>query len=299
MIRSAEFDRISSLLYRDAGVVLSPDKAYFVEARLSPVLRDLGWDYSMLCRRLDAEPDHPARQLVVEALVTHETRFFRDPAYFDLLRDRLLPSIIAERSKSRRLRIWSAAAATGQEALSLAILISEDFPQLRAWDIEILGTDLSHRVIGQARRACYLEHEISRGLTPALRDRYFDRNGGTWVAGDEIREWTRFEQLNLLQPWPGLLSFDLVLLRHVLIYLDAEHRTHILGRMRRHIEPFGVLLLGGVESTTPVDDFDRHFAGSTTWFTPATRARETTSFAPQPSDRKALASRRSTDDTHR
>jgi len=186
-------------------------------------------------------------RVVAEAMTTKETSFFRDLLPFHLLHDRLIPELIAAREKERRLYLWSAGSATGQEAYSLAMLLYDRFPQLDEWDVRIVGTDVSGVACEYARRGRYSRFEINRGLPVSLLVRHFEREGEeVWRIHEEVRRRVSFEQGDLLEPRVGM-TFDVVLLRNVLPYLVAEERAEVLRAVHGRMHEKSVMLLGDAE----------------------------------------------------
>ena len=190
---------------------------------------------------------------MIEAMVTNETSFFRDHHPFEDLRTTILPELIRRRAAERRLDLWSAAASTGQEPYSLAILIREQFPELAGWSVNILATDLSAEVLERARAGRYNQIEVNRGLPVTLLMKYFRQQGTTWELVEEVRRMVDFRALNLARPWPPLPPMDLILLRNVMIYFEPETKREILGRVARLLRPGGYLLLGSAETTLNLD----------------------------------------------
>jgi len=182
-----------------------------------------------------------------ESLTITETSFFRDERLFDVLHTTILPTLIRLRRDTRRLRIWSAAASTGQEAFSLAILLTDLFPHLAPWDIRILGTDISRHAIDYAQRGLFRSNEVHRGLAPRILDQYFTRSAEEWAIHPRIASLCDFRHANLCAPLPPLPRFDLILLRNVLLYLTPADRTCVLSTMHRHLAPDGYLILGASE----------------------------------------------------
>jgi chemotaxis protein methyltransferase CheR len=187
-------------------------------------------------------------RVVAEAMTTKETSFFRDLLPFHLLHDRLIPELIAAREKERRLYLWSAGSATGQEAYSLAMLLYDRFPQLDEWDVRIVGTDVSQAACESARRGRYSRFEINRGLPVSLLVRHFEREGEeTWRIHEEVRRRVSFEQADLRDASRAGLMFDIVLLRNVLPYLVAEERVEVLRAVHSRMYAGSVTLLGEAE----------------------------------------------------
>ncbi len=187
------------------------------------------------------------RRRIAESMTTHETTFFRDPAVFEMLRAELLPELARERQASHELQIWSAACSSGQEPYSLAMLLFE--AGYGSWKLDILGTDLSSRILARATAGRFPQLEVNRGLPAHLLVKYFRREGLDWQIKDEIRRAVRFRPFDLRQPATGLGPFDLVLCRNVLIYFDLATRERILTQIRRSLRPGGYLVLGASETT--------------------------------------------------
>jgi chemotaxis protein methyltransferase CheR len=241
------------LISRESGIVLDNDKRYLLEARLMPIALKLRlYSLNDLCVLLQTTADASLRQQVVEAMTTNETFFFREATQYDALRSTILPELLQERQMSRKIRVWSAASSTGQEAYSLAMLLLE--MGLGYWDISILGTDLSTGVLQRARAGKYLQIEVNRGLPAQFLVKYFKREDLEWQLKDEVLRMVRFEQDDLRRGTSAMGPFDLVFCRNVLIYFDVDTKRNILGRIRQCLTPGGHLLLGGSETTLNLDD---------------------------------------------
>lgn len=255
MIEPRDFEYVQEIVRRRAAIVLGRGKEYLVESRLATLARRDGFgSVHEVLEALRADPDGAIAQRVVEAMTTHETSFFRDPRAFDLLRDTVLPDLMRLRSRSRTLDIWCAAASSGQEPYSIAILLREHFPELEGWGVRLLATDISSAMIRRCREGSYTEAEIGRGLPVELLERHFVREAGGWRARDELRRSVALGELNLAGDWPPLPPMDVVFLRNVLIYFDVATKRRILDRIRDLIRPEGYLFLGGVETTAYLHD---------------------------------------------
>jgi chemotaxis protein methyltransferase CheR len=165
-----------------------------------------------------------------------------------------MPALIAARAVQRRIRIWCAAASTGQEPYSLAMCLREMKEKLSGWRIDILGTDLSVEVLEKARAGIYSQFEVQRGLPIQMLVKYFSQVGDTWQLAPEIRAMVQYRPLNLLSDLGGLGSFDLVFCRNVLIYFDQGGKIDVLNRLARVIEPDGYLVLGAAETVVGLTD---------------------------------------------
>ena len=231
-------------------------KAYLIESRLAPVARSLGLaDVVELVKRLRAH-DPAAQHAVLEAMTTNETSFFRDQHPFTALSEHVIPKILAENRTSGTLTIWNAAASSGQESLSVAIMLREKFPQLATpARTKLIATDVSTEMVQRCKDAVYSRFEINRGLPANLATKYFAQSGRNWAAKKELTELIHASPLNLIDPWPNIPCSDVVMLRNVLIYFNAQTKRDILQRIRTKVlKPGGVLLLGASESTAGVDD---------------------------------------------
>lgn len=253
---------LQNFVNRESGIVLDNDKRYLVEARLLPIALKLRlYSLNDLCILLQTNADASVRQQVVEAMTTNETFFFREATQYEALRTTIVPELMQQRQVMRKINAWSAAASTGQEAYSLAMLLLE--MGLGNWDISIVGTDLSTAVLQRARAGRYLQIEVNRGLPAPLLVKYFKREGLEWQLKDEVRRMVRFEQDDLRRTTPARGPFDLVFCRNVLIYFDVETKRSILARILQCLAPGGHLLLGGSETTLNLDDrFVRRAVGS-------------------------------------
>jgi chemotaxis protein methyltransferase CheR len=195
---------------------------------------------------------------VVEAMTTNETFFFRDRIPFDHLRETILPALVQARANRRSLRIWCAASSTGQEPYSVAMCVKE-FAALAGWRVEIVATDLSQEVLEKSRAGIYSQFEVQRGLPIQLLVKYFMQTGELWQLNADIRAMVQHRQLNLLQDFAQLGTFDVIFCRNVLIYFDQDTKVGVFDRLSRMLEPDGVLLLGAAESVVGISDAFRPY----------------------------------------
>jgi chemotaxis protein methyltransferase CheR len=191
---------------------------------------------------------------VVEAMTTNESFFFRDKIPFDLFRNQIMPALLTARSAQRSIRIWCAAASTGQEPYSLAMCLKEMAGKVAGWRIEMLGTDLSTEVLEKARAGIYSQFEVQRGLPIQLLVKYFAQVGETWQVAPELRAMVQYKPLNLLHNFSHLGQFDVVFCRNVLIYFDQPTKIEVLERMARLVQPDGFLVLGAAETVVGLTD---------------------------------------------
>jgi chemotaxis protein methyltransferase CheR len=244
-----EFEFLRTFLKARSGLALTPEKRYLVESRLMPICRRYELDtLSELLAGLKNGRDADLERAVVEAMTTNETFFFRDKTPFDLFRDVLLPRFLKNRASSRRLRIWCAAASSGQEPYSLAMLLSEAATRMVGWQVEIVATDISTDVLDRAKAGLYSQFEVQRGLPIQLLLKYFTQVGDQWQIAPQIRSMVDFRPLNLIKDFSALGTFDIIYCRNVLIYFDAPTKTEVLRRLANAMAPDGALLLGAAET---------------------------------------------------
>ena len=258
-METTDFEYMRALIQDASGISLSPDKVYLLETRLEPLARREGLrSLKELIERLRSSAPGPLHQEVVHAMATHETLFFRDHHPFECLRYEVLPRLIEQRKDERQLSIWCAACSSGQEPYSVAMLIDSQFPEIRAWNLRIIASDMSPKILERARSGTYTIAEVNRGLPAQLLVRYFFQREQRWVLRDEIRGMVTFEQMNLDRTWLGLPRFDLVFMRNVLIYFEVPTKRAILERVEHVLRPDGYLFLGGAETTLNLSDrFER------------------------------------------
>ena len=247
------FNFVATMVKSRSGLVLTPDKGYMLETRLSPLLRQEGLpSLDALAVKLKDPRAAALAQAVTEALTTNESSFFRDGKPFDHLR-KVLPALAAARSPGMPLRIWSAACSTGQEAYSIAMVLKE-LPQLAGRRVEIIGTDISREVLDRAKEGLYTQFEVQRGLPAKLLVQHFRPESGKWRIAQELRGMARFENWNLLGDLRPLGKFDIIFCRNVLIYFDAPTKSRVLAALAGQMAPDGVLYLGGAETVLGLSD---------------------------------------------
>ncbi len=257
------FDFVATLVRQRSAIQLERGKEYLVESRLAPLARTAGaTDVDSYVRAL--RNDVTKHDLVVEALTTNETSWFRDANPFAVLHTTVVPELVGR--GRRDFRIWSAACSSGQEPYSIAMTFSEHFPALRP---QIIATDLSELMLDRGRAGEYTQLEINRGLPAPMLVKYFERTGATFQITPSIRNQVHFRHHNLLEPAPLGGPFDIVFLRNVLIYFDVETKRDVLRRVRMSMAPDGYLFLGAAETTIGVDEtWERIQVGNTSIYRP-------------------------------
>src|ERR1700743_351636 len=253
--------------------VLDPSRDYLFETRLVRLLRNREMSHiGELVEQLRGQHDTALERAVAEAMTINETSFFRDGRPFELLRTELLPALIERRLSTRKLRFWSAACSSGQEAYSLAMLLREHFPLLANWEIRIEGTDFSMEMVVRASAGRYHRIEINRGLPARCILRFFEHSGEEWALKPEIRQMCNFRQTNLCQPpLPFAERFDVIFLRNVMLYFSNESRRKVLAETHRLLAPDGTLFLGSSEQPADMSLWNPVLEGGTSYYTPKAR----------------------------
>lgn len=253
-ISPSSFQFVSDLVRRETAMLYEPGKEYLVEARLLPLAREAGLpDVDAYIGRLTVDLGERVR--AINALTINETSWFRDHAPYGAFTDHILPDLLSRRAHTRTLSIWSAACSSGQEAYSLAMLLEEHLPP--GWNAHIHATDVSTDMLERVKNGRYSQVEMNRGLPAPMLVKHFTRVGTEWEVSHGLKQVVTTRHLNLAAPFPPLPTFDLVMLRNVLIYFDVEVKRDILRRVRDVTSPDGYLMLGSTETTL---DMDQHWS---------------------------------------
>ncbi|MEO8683432.1 MAG: protein-glutamate O-methyltransferase CheR [Devosia sp.] len=242
-----EFSRIKTRVYQVAGISLSDAKRTLVISRLSKIVRALGLPgFDAYVDFLERGASPTDGQNFVNALTTNLTRFYREDHHFEHLRQ-YVGSLIAQKPRGMRLRIWSAACSTGQEPYTIGMDLLAAFPELKRWDFKILGTDIDTAVLTKAARGIYPESELS-GLS-SERARLLEKTGsGEIQVPGSVRELVSFKPLNLITAWPMKGPFDAIFCRNVAIYFDKPTQGQMFGRFANLLAPEGFLYIGHSEN---------------------------------------------------
>lgn len=247
---------------KEIGIVYSEVNYYQLESRLEDISKQLGFADPMALweRAKGTGLNGSMKLLLIDTATNNETSFFRDPTVFKAIRSILENFSEKKSGYSKRLRIWSAACSTGQEIYSLAMMLNEIASQ-NPTSFEILGTDISDRVLKRASDGRFSQLEAQRGLSTTHLIKWFTpetpssaNEPSYWNIVPELKRNIRFEKLNLLDPWPGHKTFDIILCRNVLIYQTIENKRKVVTRLVEHLEPGGYLILGGAESLIGISE---------------------------------------------
>jgi len=286
-----DYEFLRKLLKERSGLDLSADKQYLVESRLLPLARRAGLaGITELVHKMKSGSAEALTAEVVEAMTTNETFFFRDKIPFDHLRETMLPALLQARASRRALRIWCAASSTGQEPYSIAMCLKELGAAFSGWRTEILAPDLSQGVLEKSRSGLFSQFEVQRGLPIQLLVKYFTQIGELWQLNADIRAMVQHRQLNLLQDFGHLGTFDIVFCRNVLIYFDQETKIGIFERLAKVVEPDGFMVLGAAESVVGISEaFKPHSERRGLYRPNAFRLARPTIVAATPEPTKAVA----------
>ena len=270
-VSDSDYDYLRQLVLSRSANLIDPSRNALFDTRLKPIAERAGAsNLEELVGLLRVDRTAHLQSAVAEAMTINETSFFRDRTPFDVLRDTILPRLMEANQDRRTLRIWSAAASTGQEAYSVAMLLCEHFPGLADWDVKIVGTDISRQVVDYARQARYRRIEVNRGLPARMLVKYFTRDGDEWEIVARLRSMCEFQVANLCNPLPPLPTFDLVLLRNVLLYFSQRDRGPVFTSVHRQMTRSGYLVLGAAEQAEDSTDlFKTEFAQQSYFYRPA------------------------------
>lgn len=242
-----DFRDIAQLLYADSGIHLQEAKATLVYSRLAKRLRKLGLgsfsDYRALLHGPDGEGERP---VLLSALTTNVTRFFREPHHFDALRRQVKQVLAPAARAGGRVRLWSAGCSLGHEPYSIAMSLLAELPEATELDVRILATDIDPQVVDRARAATYSREDVEP--VPAdLAARWLTKDGDQVRVSDAARKLVSFGVLNLHATWPMKGTFDVIFCRNVAIYFDDETQARLWSRFAERLSPQGRLYIGHSE----------------------------------------------------
>jgi len=275
-INEHEFSLFKDYIADVSGIVISPQKAYLVETRLSKLMLDVGAaSFEEFYNHIKSNADPAMSQKIINAITVNETMWFRDNMPWNVLERVMMPSFIEDitSGKKSKIRIWSAAVSTGQEIYSAVMCVDDylsknNIKDVSLSDFEFFATDISSRVLDMAKNGRYDKISIMRGLNEYYRTKYFTNNGLAWEIDPKIKEAVKFEQLNLQDNYNTFGVFDIIFCRYVLIYFSDELKKEIAGKMRDVLENNGLLFTGNyVLYDLFKDDFETKPYGNSTYFT--------------------------------
>ncbi len=254
-ISGIEFRLFKSLIDEKCGIEIPDEKAYLIESRLTKILVDLKLNsFSELYNRIRNSNDEVLTTKLINAITTNETLWFRDQTPWKIIEELYLPKYIQQlrSGEKTKIRIWSAATSTGQEAYSTAMCIDNYLTTRGITDVspsqfEIIGTDISGLVLEVARRGRYDNISIMRGLDKYYKNKYFKKEDNAWELTDEIKSMVNFTQYNLQNSFIFFGKFDIIFCRYVLIYFSKHLKDDIVNRLDLSLKNEGILFVGAYE----------------------------------------------------
>jgi len=275
-INEKEFSLFSNYIIKNAGIVIPPEKAYIFETRLSKFLVDTGVNsFEELYSYIIKKKDPLFNQKIINSVTTNETKWFRDEAPWKVLEENLLPKLVDDIVSGRkaRIRIWSAAASTGQEIYSTVMCIDNylcknNIKGVSLNDFDFLATDISNHVLEIAKKGRYDKISIMRGLNEQYKEKYFSRNGSVWTIDPKIRSAVQFAHFNLINSYQAFGLFDIIFCRYVLIYFSDILKSETVTKMHGSLQDNGVLFTGNyILYDLFEDNFDADYYGNLTYYT--------------------------------
>jgi len=251
-VNPAEFRYLRDFLLRKMGLSLTDDKLYLIKSRLIRLLREHNIaNVNALSQAVRRDENSLLACQVINVMTTNETLFFRDQYPFDALRDLIFPELVHAKGQHGKIRVWSAASSTGQEAYSIAMTASQSVPE--PGRVQIFGTDLSDEAVAYATAGSYTQMEVQRGLPIQMLLRFFDQSGMRWNVRPELKAMARFQTSNLIHDHLVAQAvrygpFDVVFCRNVLIYFTPDERKRVVDRLARCMRPGGCLISGATET---------------------------------------------------
>ncbi|WP_410218967.1 CheR family methyltransferase [Paracoccus sp. (in: a-proteobacteria)] len=246
-LNDVQFRKLAGMVYEDSGIILSDAKRSLLMARLNKRLRALSLpDYGAYCNRLESDQGPAERRHLLSAITTNVTAFFREGHHFKSLAAEVLPPMIADVRKGRKLRLWSAACSSGEEPYSMAVTLLDTFPDAPQHDVLILATDIDPEMVTKAEAGRF-STEAMKPVDPAMAKKHFKPQDDGVVARPELMRIMRFAELNLHHDWPFTGKFDVIFCRNAAIYFDAPARQRLWLRFAGALAPGGSLFIGHSE----------------------------------------------------
>ena len=244
-----EFELFKALIYRQVGITLDAPKKTLLVSRLGKRLRELGLStYKAYYDSLSGRGGEEELTKLLDLISTNKTDFFREPTHFEFIREQVLP----EAKATKTMRIWSSASSSGEEPYTIAMTLHNAIPDISRWDIKILASDISTRVLAKAAAGVYEDERVSQ-LPPDLVRRFFLKGRGTQSGKFKVRphvaQMVNFRRINLMdETFPIRSALDVIFCRNVMIYFDRPTQTKLMEKFHRYLRPGGYLFIGHSES---------------------------------------------------
>ncbi len=250
-LTEAQFRKVSQLVYRLCGIHLKDGKQALVKARLMKRLRALKFsDFESYFRYIESKGGKQEIAFLIDVITTNKTSFFREPEHFNYLQEHILPELT-----EKRVRFWTAACSSGEEAFSLGMLLREKMQDIAFRDVKILATDISGRMLEKAHNAIYTSEEL-RDVSPRFLEKYFTKVqpplSQQYRIKDTVRAMVRVARLNLMDSWPMKGPFDVIFCRNVMIYFDKPTQQKLINRFWSFLKPGGYLFVGHSEGLSAI-----------------------------------------------
>ena len=257
ILSASQFEKLRKIVYDRAGIHFQDTKKYVLESRLSRRLEELDLDdFDQYLMFLTCGPYQTDEfQEMFNRITINETSFFRNEPQLDTFEQRFLPELLEKRKATKTLRIWSAACSSGEEPYTLAMILHRSLGiRLSDWRIEILGTDISEKVLHTAQSGRYTHYAV-KSTNPMVLGRYFKKDGMDYVLDDEIRSMVHFEKLNLKDTYAARRfgNFDVIFCRNVMIYFDDPMKKSCVQMFHKQLADDGVLMIGHSETLRSLD----------------------------------------------
>ena len=267
-ISDKDFEQLRDFIYNICGMYFHTTKKYFLESRLTRRMEATGiktyQDYYLL---LKSPRGSEELKFLMDEITTNETYFFRNVPQLAALENKLLPELVEAKNKMgfRKLRIWSAASSSGEEAYTMAMILLEKRPTLlKDWIIEIIGTDINETVIAQAKEGVYNAYSV-RNIPELYKRKYIREDNGKFILSPEVKKFVTFNKLNLYEDSKMIFmkSFDFIFCANVLIYFDIASKSKVVQHFYNNLQPYGYFFVGQSESLHGVNDKFKtvHFPG--------------------------------------
>lgn len=255
---NTNFKFLQQFIKEQTAIVIDLEKEYLIEARLGPIAKELGLpSIDVLLDEVRTKPNDKLRTRIIDAITTNETFFFRDVYPFEFLKNKAVLDVIEKKKPEKKLNIWCAAASSGQEPYTIAMILKDYAAKLDGWVINFIASDLSETMLEKAKLGIYNQLEVNRGLPMPYLIKYFEKVGSSWQIKQEIRDMIKFQKINLKNTWQ-LARMDIIFMRNVLIYFDLDTKKDIFKRLEFILNPEGYLFLGGSETLLGIsNNFER------------------------------------------